>query len=818
MQSYISGNPYDLSRIISTVLCDAATENWDGAKAGRSVLEAMLVRSSFIAPVDRLLRRELDAHVCKGRYYLIPAQATSVAIERIDAILHAAITWCKSHFDLPLPTITIYLKDDFAAPTYVSFDTPSLALIQIPQNLLHQDDLDRLLWHEIGHCFLRCGIRFLDEGFATWVELSRSNAQFDAHIAHTLIAKSDKHEQFTLSELLATGFTSTLGFEDRVSNVLEREALYPKAALVIDAIVNVIGTDGLARLFQQIRETPEQSLSLVKQAAGDQFHLLSQIVSKQQDDDEKTETLDLQKTRKDVLITRAACDVKTLSQMTEQIYALTVSTNGKLSANTGIQPILLDAYISTRELSHKFSGDIGDKLEKSIDKLVNSLNKGTPDLYSVELLARYSLIKLIDAQNFFDRATLAAKANKLVDAAIAMRADTADALLTRAHLLIHTPIQYGGDPDAGMNILLQIAKRTDEYRTIAISIYQKNFGQSPLLLDTSAPAHETSSTTAIQTSILTSEPPRIAEDAPILFDIQGLSFERNTDFSIEIDSMHVRAGEIFGLIGANGAGKSLLLECCLGLNQFDARSHQVFGQDYAAWNKRLANRRKIGAKLHRLGFDTSYRVSDIVLLARASFGSDDTEVYKLFSIGSLLNKRYAWLSTGQRQRLDLYFAFHQGADLLFLDEPTLGLDDEYSARLFSLMATKTKQGAAIIVVSHNQQVLSMCHRIGVLSQGRMPAVGSASELAEKYLSQYRVEVTHLHDVDAFEHKLQAMHAHLIIKRTDAVIALGDHAFLERFQQSVAIDKINNYQVRQSELSDLYAVASNMTKIQKDTHE
>jgi ABC-type multidrug transport system ATPase subunit len=814
MQTYISGNPYDLGRIISTVLCDAATENLDGVLAGRAVLEAMQVRSSFIAPVDRLLHRELYAQVCKGRYYLIPAQSKTAAVEQIDAILHAAVTWGKSRFDVQLPTITIYVKDDFAAPTYVSFDTPQLALIQIPQNLLQQEDLDRLLWHEIGHCFLRCGIRFLDEGLATWVELSRTGAEFDVETAHELVSRSGKHEQFTLSELLATGFTSTLGFEDRVTNVLEREALYPKAALVIDAIVKLVGTGGLVSLFQQIRQTPEQALALVKQTVGEQFQNLSQIVSQAQDDDLKAESLDLQKFRSDVLAARAACDTHSLSQMTEQLYAQVLS----VGAQAEMQSILVDAYVSTRELGHKFGAELSGKLEKSIDKFIGNLSKCTQDLYSLELLARHSLIKLIDAQNFFDRATLAAKANKLVDAAIVMRADTADAWLTRAHLLIHTPIQYGGDPDAGINILLKIAKRTDAYRAIAISIYKKNFGETPLLLEATSGFQQDSSEKSSQPSIFEMEPLRVADDAAILLAMQGLSFKRNTDFSIEIEDLHVRAGEIFGLIGSNGAGKSLLLECCLGLNQFDAKLHQVFGQDYVAWNKRLANRGKIGAKLHRLGFDPSYRVSDIVLLARASFGNDDAEVYKLFSIGSLVNKKYAWLSTGQRQRLDLYFAFHQGASLFILDEPTLGLDDEYSARLFSLMESKIKQGAAIIVVSHNQQVLSMCHRIGVMSHGRMPAIGSARDLAKEYLSEYRIEITNLPDVDAFADKLQAMQAKLTIKRADAVIALGDLAFLERFQVSAAKDRVDNYQVRRCEIADLYAVASNMTTIQKDIHE
>jgi ABC-type multidrug transport system ATPase subunit len=783
MSQYISGNPYDLGRIVATLLREAAGGNWDGAAAGRAILESMSVRSSFIKPLDELLARRLDLSGRPGRYYLAPAGTDAAALARLDVLLGRACDWGRATFGIEAPDITLRLLDDFAAPTYAAFDTPDQVLIQMPASLLGGADLERLLWHELGHCLLRCGVRFLDEGFATWAELHRGGGGFDAAAAREAAARAAPSDQFTLSELLATGFTNALGFEDRVQDEAQRDSLYPKAALVIDALAQLAGAAGLRALFGAIKDNPEQALRLVKELAGERFAELGRLVCDGARAPAPAPALDQAAVRAEILAARGRCDGAALQALAGRLF------EALPGAAPELPPLLVDAYVSARELSLRFE----PARDKVAEKCCADLAKRRPEVYTLELSARFTLVKLIDAQHFLDRATLAAKATKFVQAACALNADAADALLTRAHLLIHTPVQYGGDPDAGTELLRRIARRADAYGPIALSIYKKNFGEEP-----AQPA----------AAALAEAPERaLAADAAVLFSVKKLCFGKGADFSIELEHLEVRAGEVLGLIGPNGSGKSLLLECCLGLNGFASESHQLFGQDFAAWKRQLDQRRLVGAKLHRLGFDPSFRVADIVALARAGFGQDDAEAFRRFSIGALMKKNYGWLSTGQRQRVDLYFAFHREARLLFLDEPTLGLDDEYSGRLFELMAERSGQGAGILVVSHNQRILSGCHRIGVLAGGRLRALASPRELAATYLSDYRVDVgADAGAIDELAQQLGAIGAHYLIKRPDALIALGDPAFLAQFQALAARRQLPHYQVRRSELSDLYAVA------------
>ncbi|MES2318734.1 MAG: ATP-binding cassette domain-containing protein [Pseudomonadota bacterium] len=792
MQAYIPGNPYDLGRIISTTLAQAADGNWPGVLAGRSILSDMAVRSGFLAPLDALLARELSITFQGGRYYLLPAAAAdrlAAALERMDAILGQAEAWGHASFATPLPGITVRVVEAFAAPTYVAFDTPSLALIQIPVSLLESADLARLLWHELGHCFLRCGVRFLDEGFATWAELHRHNGVFDADAARRGAAVAGNSEQLPLSELLTSGFSNALGFEDRVIDEAQRDALYPKGALAIDTIARRHGAAGLSALFAAIKRDPDQALSLFKEAAGDQFETLERLIGAADQACATAPARDPAPLRAAILEARARCDHAALREMAVELFDA-----GVAHGDPQLDAVLIDAFVSTREL-----GQVFDKArEKTIARLNADLDKRRRDVYSLELSARYALVKLVDADNFFDRATLGAKATKLVEAACALAPETPDALLTRAHLLIHTPQQYGGDPDAGAALLRRIARRSDWYGDIATSIHVKNYGAPPQRPE--APGAAPAAPEA--------EP--VPSDAPLLFSLKGMSFGKNQDFSIELEQLEIRAGEVLGLIGPNGAGKSLLLECCLGLNSFQCESHQLFGQDFKPWHKRLANRRLVGAKLHRLAFEPSFHVADIVALARASFGADDTAAYQCFSIAPLLKKKYGWLSTGQRQRVDLYFAFHRDARLFFLDEPTLGLDDQFTARLFDLMAAQTKLGAATLVVSHYQPMLARCTRIGVLAGGRLQALGTPRELSARYLSDFRIDLPASGDMAALEATIRSMAPHSLIARPDGLIALGDQAFLAAFQANALKQHLHNYQVRSSQLSDLYTVAGSFT--------
>jgi len=190
----------------------------------------------------------------------------------------------------------------------------------------------------------------------------------------------------------------------------------------------------------------------------------------------------------------------------------------------------------------------------------------------------------------------------------------------------------------------------------------------------------------------------------------------------------VQQGEIFGLLGPNGAGKTSTLESLEGLRAPDGGSLHVMGVDPARQARKLRN--VIGVQLQTSGLPDSIRVDEAIKFFCAYHGVAPR--YDLLDRLGLADKRraqYYQLSAGQQRRLALALAVAHDPPVLFLDEPTAGLDVPSRVELHNLMRELRVAGTTIILATHDMaEAEEMADRVAILLRGKIAATGSPLEL------------------------------------------------------------------------------------------
>jgi ABC-2 type transport system ATP-binding protein len=206
-------------------------------------------------------------------------------------------------------------------------------------------------------------------------------------------------------------------------------------------------------------------------------------------------------------------------------------------------------------------------------------------------------------------------------------------------------------------------------------------------------------------------------------------------------SLTVQRGECFGLLGPNGAGKTTTIEILEGLLEPDAGDVEVLGLN---WRRdALQLRQRLGIQLQETQLADKLTVAETIRLFR-SFYRHGRTVDELMQIVELEGKRDSWvnkLSGGQKQRLALACALAGAPDLLFLDEPTTGLDPQSRRQLWGVLERFRAAGGTIVLTTHYMdEAQVLCDRVAIVDQGRVIALGSPQQLIAQ-LTAPRV-VTH----------------------------------------------------------------------------
>jgi len=193
-------------------------------------------------------------------------------------------------------------------------------------------------------------------------------------------------------------------------------------------------------------------------------------------------------------------------------------------------------------------------------------------------------------------------------------------------------------------------------------------------------------------------------------------------------SFDVKQGEIFGLLGPNGAGKTSTLESLEGLRAPDGGSLRVAGVDPARETRKLRN--VIGVQLQTSGLPESITVDEAMKFFSAYHGVDPRfDLLDRLGLAEKRSAQYHQLSTGQKRRLALALALAHEPSVLFLDEPTAGLDVATRVELHNIMREQREAGSTILLATHDMaEAEEMADRIAILLNGKIATVGTPMEI------------------------------------------------------------------------------------------
>jgi len=219
--------------------------------------------------------------------------------------------------------------------------------------------------------------------------------------------------------------------------------------------------------------------------------------------------------------------------------------------------------------------------------------------------------------------------------------------------------------------------------------------------------------------------------------------------------LEVLAGECFGLLGPNGAGKTTTVELLEGLLQPDAGELEILGMRWGQDDRQL--RQSLGVQLQETQLAEKLTVEETLRLFR-SFFDRGREIDEVLRLVELTEKRRAWvskLSGGQQQRLAVATALVSHPQILFLDEPTTGLDPQSRRQLWDIVLDFKSTGGTVLLTTHYmEEAHRLCDRVAIVDHGRVIALGTPSELIATLGAEHVVEIALENDNPALDDRLR----------------------------------------------------------------
>jgi len=199
------------------------------------------------------------------------------------------------------------------------------------------------------------------------------------------------------------------------------------------------------------------------------------------------------------------------------------------------------------------------------------------------------------------------------------------------------------------------------------------------------------------------------------------------DFSFTLES-----GKVFGLLGANGAGKSTVIECILGTKKADSGNVTMLGVNPATNRKKLFER--VGVQFQEAHYQENIKVGELCEVTASLYKRpvDYNSLLKKFGIADKIDTLVKDLSGGQKQRLFIVLALIPDPELVFLDELTTGLDTRARRDVWKILARLKEKGLTILLTSHfMDEVEALCDEICILKKGKVVFYGTVSEAIRK---------------------------------------------------------------------------------------
>ncbi|MBW3563859.1 MAG: ABC transporter ATP-binding protein [Acidobacteria bacterium] len=221
----------------------------------------------------------------------------------------------------------------------------------------------------------------------------------------------------------------------------------------------------------------------------------------------------------------------------------------------------------------------------------------------------------------------------------------------------------------------------------------------------------------------------------------GLRKRFDTVVAVDGLDLDVREGECFGLLGPNGAGKTTTIEMLEGLTRPDEGSIRILGLDWNGDATRI--RQKIGVSLQETKLNEKLTVAETLRLFRSFYpeGRDPDALIDELSLNEKRDARVGKLSGGQRQRLAVAVALSGDPSILFLDEPTTGLDPQSRLQLWEQVNRFRVEGRTVLLTTHYMdEAERLCDRVAIVDHGRVIALGTPAELISSLEGSKVIEI------------------------------------------------------------------------------
>jgi ABC-2 type transport system ATP-binding protein len=230
--------------------------------------------------------------------------------------------------------------------------------------------------------------------------------------------------------------------------------------------------------------------------------------------------------------------------------------------------------------------------------------------------------------------------------------------------------------------------------------------------------------------------------------VRGLRKRYDDVVAVDGLDLEIASGECFGLLGPNGAGKTTTVEICEGLTAPDEGDVVVLGRRWSTDERDL--RERLGIQLQETQLAEKLTVAETVRLFRSFYARGRTidEVIGLVQLDEKRDGRVGRLSGGQKQRLALACAIVGDPELLFLDEPTTGLDPQSRRQIWELVEEFKSTGRSILLTTHYMdEAERLCDRVAIIDHGKVIALGTPRELIASLGAEHVVEFVLAHGVD-----------------------------------------------------------------------
>lgn len=258
----------------------------------------------------------------------------------------------------------------------------------------------------------------------------------------------------------------------------------------------------------------------------------------------------------------------------------------------------------------------------------------------------------------------------------------------------------------------------------------------------------------------------------LIINLQQLTKSYGDTKALDDVSLSLTSGELLCILGPNGAGKTTLISAILGLVGTNSGSISLFGQLQVSSQRSLAIRQRLGVMMQIGTLSANLTVVEQCDLFSSYYpnGHSAEELVALAGLQAQAGQRFGRLSGGQKQRLLFALALAAKPSLLFLDEPTLGLDVEARQQLWQQVRQLKASGTAIILTTHYlEEAEQLADRVLVLQHGRTIAEGSPADL--KKLTQYKIIQCHS---SLSDDQLLALPAVIKISRQQQQVLLHSH--------------------------------------------